>query len=71
MPLAETTTSPAALPPPTRLEIRATEEGPFGNTNKFLTRKGRGSVGELPAVTPIPIVHLVTHSLTYMHVHVL
>lgn len=39
---------------PTRLEIRVKEEGPFGNTNRFLTHKGRGSMGELPAVNTYP-----------------
>lgn len=51
MPLAETSTSFAPhhpIPHPTlsRKEIRAKEEGPFRNTNRFLTHKDLGSMGE-------------------------
>lgn len=36
--------------PPLKQEIRAKEEVPFGNINRFLIHWGQGSTGELPAV---------------------
>ncbi len=58
---------PCSPPSPTRLEIRAKEEVPSGNTNRFLTHKGRRSIGELPVMNTYS--YCISHHASLIHEH--
>lgn len=50
--------------PPLKQEIRAKEEVPFGNINRFLIHWGQGSTGELPAVNTYLYFRPTSHART-------
>lgn len=51
--------------PPTRLEIRAKKEGPSGNTNRFLTHKGRGVNGRTSSGEHLSLLYISSNTVSY------